>query len=198
MNPMIKWTHPALAICLPFRPGARAWIAPSATVLSGDEPGITSGDAAVIQRPVLFEGHVPLRLHWHRRLQPRHPLAGPPHASHARPRHCRSSPGRLACERQNGGIGPLSQAPSMYSLSQKGTYKLAVANSGPVRQHGRKKASCAWMGHRREFRKDVPATREDLKISQTSRPHGSIRHLRQPPPESVLKPRARALNWRPS
>ena len=47
MKPMLKWTALALAICLPLSAQAhRAWMLPSATVLSGEEPWITV-DAAV-------------------------------------------------------------------------------------------------------------------------------------------------------
>ena len=61
MKPVIKWTTLALAVCLPLSAQAhRAWMLPSATVLSGEEPWITV-DAAVSNDLFYFE-HVPMRL----------------------------------------------------------------------------------------------------------------------------------------
>ena len=60
MKPVIKWTALALAVCLPLSAQAhRAWMLPSATVLSGEEPWITV-DAAVSNDLFYFE-HVPMR-----------------------------------------------------------------------------------------------------------------------------------------
>ena len=61
MKPMIKWTALALAVCLPLSANAhRAWMLPSATVLSGDEPWVTV-DAAVSNNLFNLE-HFPLQI----------------------------------------------------------------------------------------------------------------------------------------
>src|SRR5690554_7536764 len=61
MKPMFKWTALALALCLPLSANAhRAWMLPSATVLSGEEPWITV-DAAVSNDIFYFE-HFPLQI----------------------------------------------------------------------------------------------------------------------------------------
>ena len=61
MHPLVKWTALTLAICLPLSAQAhRAWMLPSATVLSGEDPWITV-DAAVSNDLFYFE-HFPLRI----------------------------------------------------------------------------------------------------------------------------------------
>lgn len=194
MNPMIKWTTLALAICLPLSAQAhRAWMLPSATVLSGDEPWITV-DAAVSNDLFYFE-HVPLRLQGIGDAA-QAPAGGPP-GMRARPTPALQivAPDGSHASAQNGSIGRYRSTFDV-QLSQKGTYKLAVANSGLFASWKEKGELRRWMGTAENFAKDVPANAEDLKISQTSS-RMEVFVTSGNPTESVLKPTGQGLELAP-
>ena len=112
MKPVIKWTTLALAVCLPLSAQAhRAWMLPSATVLSGEEPWITV-DAAVSNDLFYFE-HVPMRLKGIGEAA-QAPAGGPPACAGRFP-NCRSSRRMVrTCPRRTA-ASAATAAPSMYS-----------------------------------------------------------------------------------
>ena len=130
---MIKWTALALAICLPLSANAhRAWMLPSATVLSGDEPWITV-DAAVSNDIFYFE-HFPLQIEGVGAalvIPGQTPADKDAKPAPARPR------AQLEIIRPDGSLAkPLFGNTGRYrstfdvQLDQKGTWKLAIANQG--------------------------------------------------------------------
>lgn len=166
MKPMIKWTALALAVCLPLSAQAhRAWMLPSATVLSGEDPWITV-DAAVSNDLFYFE-HVPLRLKGIGDLDKA--SAGGPPGMRARPTPELQliAPDGSRLEAENGNLGRYRSTFDLH-LTQKGTYKLAVANDGLFASWKENGQPRRWMGSPDSFAKDVPAKAEALKVSQTS------------------------------
>ena len=194
MNPMIKWTALALAVCLPLSAQAhRAWMLPSATVLSGDEPWITV-DAAVSNDLFYFE-HVPLRLKGIGDAS-QAPAGGPP-GMRARPVPELQilAPDGSKAEAHNGNIGRYRSTFDV-QLSQKGTYKLAVANSGLFASWKENGETRRWMGSAENFAKDVPAKAEGLKVSQNSS-RMEVFVTSGNPSDSVLKPTGQGLELAP-
>jgi len=162
MKPMIKWTALALAICLPLSAQAhRAWMLPSATVLSGEDPWITV-DAAVSNDLFYFE-HFPLRLQGIGNLDQS--------AAGMRPRPAAQlqviAPDGTPVQPENGSIGRYRSTFDVH-LTQKGTYKLAIVNSGLLARWKENGETRRWMGNAEAFAKEVPAKAEDLSVSQTS------------------------------
>ena len=192
MKPMIKWTALALAVCLPLSAQAhRAWMLPSATVLSGEDPWITV-DAAVSNDLFYFE-HFPLRLKGIGNLDDA-PAGGPPGM---RPRPAPElqllAPDGSTLKAENGNLGRYRSTFDLH-LTQKGTYKLAVANDGLFASWKENGQSRRWMGSPDSFAKDVPAKADDLKVSQTSS-RMEVFVTSGNPTETVLKTRARVWNW---
>jgi len=164
MKPVIKWTALALAVCLPLSAQAhRAWLLPSATVLSGEEPWITV-DAAVSNDLFYFE-HVPMRLKGIG--DQAQAAAGGPPGMRARPAPELQiiAPDGSKASPQNGAIGRYRSTFDV-QLNQKGTYKLAVANSGLFASWKDNGETRRWMGKADSFAKEVPAKAEGLKVSQ--------------------------------
>ncbi|WP_404437712.1 DUF4198 domain-containing protein [Stutzerimonas chloritidismutans] len=166
MKPVIKWTALALAICLPLSAQAhRAWMLPSATVLSGEDPWITV-DAAVSNDLFYFE-HFPLRLQGIGEVD-QAPAGGPPGM---RPRPAAQlqviAPDGTQVQPENGSIGRYRSTFDVH-LTQKGTYKLAVANSGLFASWKENGETRRWMGNAQTFATDVPDKAEALKVTQNS------------------------------
>ncbi|MFP6850653.1 MAG: DUF4198 domain-containing protein [Pseudomonas sp.] len=166
MHPLVKWTALTLAICLPLSAQAhRAWMLPSATVLSGEDPWITV-DAAVSNDLFYFE-HFPLRIQGIGNLGTT-PAGGPPGM---RPRPAAVlqllAPDGSAAKAENGNIGRYRSTFDLH-LTQKGTYKLAIANSGLFASYKENGQMRRWMGSAEAFAKQVPANATDLKVAQTS------------------------------
>lgn len=164
MKPMLKWTALALAVCLPLSAQAhRAWMLPSATVLSGEDPWVTV-DAAVSNDLFYFE-HFPMRLKG----------IGVDNASAGGPQGMRRpvpelqliAPDGSQLKAENGNLGRYRTTFDLH-LTQKGTYKLAVANDGLFASWKEDGKPRRWMGDVDSFAKDVPAKAEDLKVAQTS------------------------------
>jgi uncharacterized GH25 family protein len=166
MHPLVKWTALTLAICLPLSAQAhRAWMLPSATVLSGEDPWITV-DAAVSNDLFYFE-HFPLRIQGIGNLDTT-PAGGPPGM---RPRPAAVlqllAPDGSAAKAENGSIGRYRSTFDLH-LTQKGTYKLAIANSGLFASYKENGQMRRWMGSAEAFAKQVPANATDLKVAQNS------------------------------
>lgn len=194
MKPMIKWTALALAVCLPLSAQAhRAWMLPSATVLSGEDPWITV-DAAVSNDLFYFE-HVPLRLQGIGNLD-QAPAGGPP-GMRSRPASQLQvlAPDGLQIQAENGAIGHYRSTFDVH-LTQKGTYKLAVANNGLFARWKENGQMRRWMGTPEAFAKEVPAEGEDLQVSQTST-RMEVFVTSGNPSEEVLKPTGNGLELAP-
>ena len=166
MKPIMKWTALTLALCLPLGAQAhRAWMLPSATVLSGDAPWVTV-DAAVSNDLFYFE-HFPLRIEGVGDLS-KGPVGGPPGM---RPRPGAQlqliAPDGTEAKAQNGSIGRYRSTFDLH-LEQKGTYKLAIANQGLFASYKEGDEMRRWMGKAQDFAKEVPANAKDLKVVQNS------------------------------
>jgi len=150
-------------------------------------------------------------------IQPRHPLRPARHAAHARPRHwARSSSPPDGSHGEAPRMASIARNRSTFDvqLSQKGTYKLAVANSGAVPPQLEGKKAKLRPGNWRtaeNFAKGRagPSNAEDLQeISQKPSKRMEVFDPPPPPPpppptsgnptESVLKPTGPSgpLNWR--
>ncbi|MEK0360892.1 DUF4198 domain-containing protein [Pseudomonas sp. CBC3] len=194
MKPMIKWTAMALAVCLPLSAQAhRAWMLPSATVLSGEDPWITV-DAAVSNDLFYFE-HFPLRLQGIGQLD-QAPAGGPPGM---RPRPAAQlqviAPDGSQVQPENGSIGRYRSTFDVH-LTEKGTYKLAIANSGLVARWKENGETRRWMGNPDAFAKEVPAKAEDLQVSQNSS-RMEVFATSGAPTKTVLEPTGKGLELSP-
>lgn len=182
MNRMLKWTALALAVTLPLSAQAhRAWMLPSATVLSGEEPWITV-DAAVSNDLFYFE-HFPLQLEGVGKplaLPPRGPQAAPATAQGDKPATPAPAPMRRPANKlvitapdgsevqpQNGAVGRYRTTFDV-QLPQKGTYKLAVANQNLSATWKENGVNRRWMGTLEELTRNVPAKAEGLRVTQGS------------------------------
>lgn len=215
MTPMIKWIALALAICLPLSAQAhRAWMLPSATVLSGEDPWITV-DAAVSNDLFYFE-HFPLQLDGIGKplqLAPRAPqsqaAAAPATAKPAQPgpkagqppmRRPASklqilTPDGSAGTAEFGNVGRYRSTFDVH-LTQKGTYKLAVANSGLAARWKDGEENQRWMGKAEDFAAQVPANAKDLKVSLSSS-RMEVFVTSGQPTDSVLKTTGQGLELAP-
>lgn len=160
MNKVLKYTLVATAICLALPAQAhRAWLLPSATVLSGEEPWITV-DAAVSNDLFYFE-HFPLR------------LAGIGEAAaETETQNGRapsplliSAPDGTLVEGLNGKTGRYRTTFDVH-LTQKGTYKLAVASGRHMATYTNKGERARWMGELKDLQANLPASVEDLEVTQ--------------------------------
>jgi len=179
MNRMLKWTALALAVTLPLSAQAhRAWMLPSATVLSGEEPWITV-DAAVSNDLFYFE-HFPLQLEGVGKplaLPARGPQATPAPAGDkpAAPAPMRRPANKLVIlapdgsemEPQNGAMGRYRSTFDVH-LTQKGTYKLAVASSGLMATWKEGEERRRWMGKAEEFKDAIPASASEVRVIQSN------------------------------
>jgi uncharacterized GH25 family protein len=194
MNPIIKWTALTLAICLPLTASAhRAWMMPSATVLSGDDAWVTV-DAAVSNDLFYFE-HFPLRIQGIGNVD-NTPAGGPPGM---RPRPAAVlqliAPDGSAAKAENGSIGRYRSTFDL-QLKQKGTYKLAIANSGLFASYKENGETRRWMGKAEDFAKEVPANAQDLKVTQNSS-RMEVFVTSGNPTDTVLKPTGKGLELAP-
>ncbi len=166
MKPMITWTALALAVCMPLSAQAhRAWMLPSATVLSGEDPWVTV-DAAVSNDLFYFE-HFPLRLQGIG-IAADAPAGGPP-GMRARPAPALqvTAPDGTMVAAENGNLGRYRSSFDLH-LTKKGTYKLAVINDGLFASWKEDGKPRRWMGSPASFARDVPAQAQALKVAQTS------------------------------
>ena len=212
MTPMIKWTALALAICLPISAQAhRAWMLPSATVLSGEDPWITV-DAAVSNDLFYFE-HFPLQLEGigkplqlaprgqkdqaaaaAKPAQPGQKAAKPPMRRPASKLQI-LTPDGSAGTAEFGNVGRYRSTFDVH-LTQKGTYKLAVANSGLAARWKDGEENQRWMGKAEDFAAQVPANAKDLKVSQSSS-RMEVFVTSGQPTNSVLKTTGQGLELAP-
>ena len=146
----------ALCLCVPLSAQAhRVWMLPSATVLSGDDVWITV-DAAVSNDLFYFE-HFPLRIA---------NLGGPS----AELPGMRGRAGKLTITAPDGSNVPHSNgATGRYRstfdvpIQQRGTYKIAVVNTGVFASYKENGQTKRWSGTPEAFAKEVPADAEGLR-----------------------------------
>lgn len=135
----------ALAACLPLSASAhRAWMLPSATVLSGDKAWVTV-DAAVSNDLFYFE-HQPLRLDGLAVLAPDGKPVAPQHAATGRYRSTFD-----------------------VELKESGTYKMAIVSDGLFASYKENGQTKRWRGSAQAFAQEVPANAQDLKVSHMQR-----------------------------
>ena len=185
MKPVIKWTALALAVCLPLSAQAhRAWMLPSATVLSGEEPWITV-DAAVSNDLFYFE-HFPLQIEGvGTKTDSSRPGANlaviRPDGSQAKP--------------QNGNIGRYRSNFDV-QLDQKGTWKLAIVNQGLFARFEQDGKMQRWSGKADDFAKQVDPKADKLQVSETAS-RMEVFVTSGNPTNEVLKPTQQGLELVP-
>ncbi|GMU45070.1 MAG: DUF4198 domain-containing protein [Xanthomonadales bacterium] len=136
----------ALAALLALAPAAqahKAWLLPSATVLSGDQPWVTV-DAAV-SNDLFYFNHVPLR------TENLHITA--PDGSAATPQNLHTGKYRSVFDLQ---------------LQQGGTYRIAVTSAGLMARWEERGEPRGWRGSAENFVREVPQDAEKLQVTQAS------------------------------
>ena len=179
MNTFFKTTLcTALVLCLPLTAQAhRAWLLPSATVLSSDDAWV-SIDAAV-SNDIFHADHAPMRADG----------------------VVITAPDGTTLKTQNANTGKFRSTFDV-QLPQKGTYKIAMASNGIMAtwktETGERKM---WPGRGEQanpadFDKMVPKKAQDLAVSQFSRRMETF-VTSGSPTESVLKPTKQGLELVP-
>lgn len=179
MNRLLKTTLcTALVLCLPISAQAhRAWLLPSATVLSSDDAWV-SIDAAV-SNDIFHADHAPMRAEG----------------------VVVTAPDGATLQVQNAMMGKYRSTFDV-QLPQKGTYKIAVASSGLMArwetESGERKM---WPGRGEranpaDFDKMVPKKAKNLEVSQFSRRMETF-VTSGSPTESVLKATKQGLELVP-
>lgn len=167
MKKVTKFTLVALLASLPFTANAhRAWMLPSATILSGEAPWVTV-DAAVSNDIFYFE-HFPLQIEGVGEPFVR-PGSTPNPNAPARPRanlEVFKPDGSLA-KPQFGNTGRYRSTFDV-ELDQKGTWKMAIANQGLFASYEIDGERKRWSGALADLNKQVPAKAEKLQVTQTS------------------------------
>ncbi len=162
----------SLSVALPMAANAhRAWMLPSATVLSGNEPWVTV-DAAVSNDLFYFE-HNPLRLDGLAVI----------------------APDGSAAAVENKSTGKYRSTFDV-KLAQKGTYKLTMVNDGLSASYKVGTENKRWRGSAETFAKEVPADAKDLNVSRNqSRMEVFVSSGK--PSDTVLKPTGAGLELVP-
>lgn len=161
-----------LSVALPMAAHAhRAWMLPSATVLSGNEPWVTV-DAAVSNDLFYFE-HNALRLDGLAVI----------------------APDGSAAAVENKSTGKYRSTFDV-KLAQKGTYKLTMVNDGLSASYKVGTENKRWRGTADNFAKEVPADAKDVNVSRNqSRMEVFVSSGK--PSDSVLKPTGAGLELVP-
>ena len=162
----------SLSVALPMAAHAhRAWMLPSATVLSGNEPWVTV-DAAISNDLFYFE-HNALRLD---------NLAV-------------IAPDGKTVEAENKSTGKYRSTFDV-KLTQKGTYKLTMVNDGLSASYKLGNENKRWRGTAENFAKDIPADAKDVNVSRMqSRMEVFVSSGK--PTDTVLKPSGTGLELVP-
>jgi uncharacterized GH25 family protein len=153
----LKWPLVALCLSVPLTAQAhRAWLLPSATVISGDDVWVTV-DAAVSNDLFYFE-HFPLRIA---------NLGGPAPELPGRRGGGGATltifaPDGTTVPHQNGSTGRY-RATFDVPIKQKGTYKFAVTNSSAFASYKENGQTRRWSGAPADFAKSVPAGATDVR-----------------------------------
>ena len=144
MNTRLKMFALAASVLLPLSAHAhKAWLLPSETVLSGDDPWITV-DAAV-SNDLFYFNHVPLRLD-------ALTITGPDGKS---------------VQAENGATGKFRSTFDVH-LAAPGTYRIAVVNAGLFANWVEDGKPKRWRGDAQAFATEVPKDAKELKVSQSA------------------------------
>lgn len=162
----------ALVLSLPMAAEAhRAWLLPSATVLSGKDVWVTV-DAAVSNDLFFFE-HQPMRLDG---------LAV-------------MAPDGTPAKAENQATGRYRSTFDV-KLEQAGTYKLAVVNAGLFASWKENGQNRRWRGTSARFAAEVPKDAQDLRVTQ-SQGRMEVFVTSGKPTDTVLKPTGEGLELAP-
>lgn len=154
-----KWLVLALCVGLPLSAQAhRAWLLPSATILSGGEDLWVTVDAAVSNDLFYFE-HQPMRIANIGTRPETTGARGGPGAQLSI-----TAPDGTAIEAQNGSTGRYRSTFDV-PLKQKGTYKLALINEGVFASYKEGGQVKRWRGSAENFAREVPQNAEGLQAS---------------------------------
>ncbi len=161
MRKALKVSVIALSLCVPLAAQAhRAWLLPSATILSGDDVWVTV-DAAVSNDLFYFE-HFPLRI-----ANVGTPPADMPGGRGAAGAELSiKAPDGTKVEAKNGSIGRYRSTFDVH-LAQKGTYKIAVSNEGIFASYKLGGETKRWRGTAEALAKEIPADAKDLKATMS-------------------------------
>jgi len=222
MKTSLKWLVVPFCVSLAMPASAhRAWLLPSATVLSDTGSWITV-DAAVSDSLFYFE-HVPMRLTGVG-AEPagrERGAKGAPAATGATKREARAAqqpgaagaPGGDARRRppsqqlaifapdgsniapQNGAIGKFRSTFDI-PLEKAGTYKLAVVGGGLTASYTLKGEKKRWRGTAETFKTEIPADAEDVKVTEQQRRLETFVTAGKPS-KDVLKPTGKGLELDP-
>jgi len=156
---LAKWAVPVLCIGLPLSAQAhRAWLLPSATILSGDGDLWVTVDAAVSNDLFYFE-HQPMRIA---------NLGTKPETTGARggpgAQLTVTAPDGSKVEALNGSTGRYRSSFDV-PLKQKGTYKVALINEGVFASYKEGGQVKRWRGAAENFAREVPQNAQDLQAS---------------------------------
>lgn len=162
----------ALALVVPATAHAhRAWLLPSATVLSGNDPAVTV-DAAVSNDLFYFE-HVAMRLEGLTVTAPDGSKVEPENASTGKYR-------------------------STFDLSLKapGTYRIAVVTDGLFARYKLDGEQKRWRGKAESLAKEIPAAATDVVVTESQRRLETFVTAGNPD-EAALKPVGKGLEMQP-
>ena len=222
MKTSLKWLVVPFCISLAMPASAhRAWLLPSATVLSDTASWVTV-DAAISDSLFYFD-HVPMRLTGVGVEIPRRERGadGAPAAKGAGKRGARA-PQRTGAAGPGGGDGPRrsqSQELTIFApdgsnvapqngaigkfrstfdipLEKAGTYKLAVVGGGLTASYTLKGEKKRWRGTPEAFKTDIPADAEDVKVTEQQRRLETFITAGKPS-KDVLKPTGKGLELDP-
>lgn len=171
MKNLTKLAAIALIAALPVSAHAhRAWMLPSATVLSGDDPWVTV-DAAISNDLFYFE-HFPMRL---ANIGPDDAGPGPAAAKGkggpggrrgGRPADLVvTAPDGAAVEAQNGSMGRYRSTFDVH-LKQKGTYRIAALSQTLFASYKAGGETKRWRGTVEALATEIPKDAEDLRVTE--------------------------------
>jgi len=205
MKTSLKWLVVPFCVSLAMPASAhRAWLLPSATVLSDTGSWITV-DAAVSDSLFYFE-HVPMRLTGVG-AEPagrERGAKGAPAATGATKREARAAqqPGAAGAPGDGSNIAPQNGAIGKFRstfdipLEKAGTYKLAVVGGGLTASYTLKGEKKRWRGTAEAFKTEIPADAEDVKVTEQQRRLETFVTAGKPS-KDVLKPTGKGLELDP-
>lgn len=172
MKPTIRHAALLLALTIPLSAQAhKAWLRPSQTVLSGNEPWITV-DAA-ISNDLFYFNHVPMRMD--------NLAITAPDGSTVPPQNLATGKYRSVFD---------------VALTQTGTWRIANVNDGLTASWSENGQRKRWRGNAADFPRDVPANADELQVSESvSRIETFVSN--GAPDEGALKVTGKGLEMQP-